>query len=77
MSVVLVVDLVYAVVVTRGHLLFAHLVRVFAAAAYIMNWIGALGGSPPADLDHLWSLSVEEQFYILWPVALMLLVRRT
>ena len=28
-------------------------------------------------LLHLWSLGVEEQFYLLWPVALMLFVPRT
>ncbi len=27
--------------------------------------------APPSPLNHLWSLSVEEQFYILWPFLLM------
>lgn len=27
---------------------------------------------PPSPIGHLWSLSIEEQFYILWPLALVL-----
>jgi peptidoglycan/LPS O-acetylase OafA/YrhL len=31
--------------------------------------------APTSPLNHLWSLSVEEQFYILWPFLLMLGIR--
>src|ERR1022692_959023 len=52
---------------------------VAAAASYSSNWfLIASSGSyfarfaPPAPLDHLWSLAVEEQFYLIWPGLLML-----
>ncbi|WP_189112867.1 acyltransferase family protein [Pilimelia terevasa] len=31
-------------------------------------------GDPPSPLQHFWSLAVEEQFYLLWPVLLLGLV---
>ena len=43
-----------------------------------MNWHLILGGTSyfdqfqrPPLLRHLWSLAVEEQFYLLWPLALL------
>jgi peptidoglycan/LPS O-acetylase OafA/YrhL len=60
---------------------------VAAAALYVNNWqlifqhvsyFARFG--PPSPLNHLWSLGVEEQFYIVWPLLLLAgvhLVRET
>ena len=51
---------------------------VAAGLFYVANFVrafghaGAMGRGP---LGHLWSLSEEEQFYLLWPVLLVTLVR--
>jgi peptidoglycan/LPS O-acetylase OafA/YrhL len=49
---------------------------------YVSNWYqiwvgqGYSSTGDFAPLRHLWSLGVEEQFYLVWPVAMMLFLRR-
>jgi len=48
--------------------------ELLSAATYTLNF---WPGRPAWEVAHLWSLAVEEQFYLLWPVTLLLLgVRR-
>ncbi|RVD02393.1 acyltransferase, partial [Mesorhizobium sp. M2A.F.Ca.ET.029.05.1.1] len=47
-------------------------------AAYLSNVLFALNGNwDPWQLAHLWSLSVEEQFYLFWPLLIVLSPRQT
>ncbi|SEB26733.1 MULTISPECIES: acyltransferase [unclassified Mycobacterium] len=51
------------------------LTQAVVAATYTSNWTRAFEVPMPEYLGHTWSLAVEEQFYLLWPVALTLLLK--
>jgi peptidoglycan/LPS O-acetylase OafA/YrhL len=51
---------------------------LIAAATFTWNYL-AFWATPPSDiwpLGHLWTLALEQQFYLLWPVVLLLVGRR-
>jgi peptidoglycan/LPS O-acetylase OafA/YrhL len=57
---------------------------ILAAATWTANWRFVLNGqsyinlfAAPSPVQHFWSLAVEEQFYVVLPLAMLLLLRRT
>ena len=45
---------------------------IYWHAAYLSNVLFVLNPSAAADSAHFWTLSVEEQFYIVWPLLMLL-----
>src|SRR6266513_106932 len=41
-----------------------------------VNWLIAWNDQWPLGISHLWSICVQEQFYLLWPLLILLIPRR-
>ena len=55
---------------------------LFGSLFYVQNWRLVLSGQPyfaqfgsPSPLRHMWSLAIEEQWYLIWPLVFLGIVR--
>lgn len=77
---VVVAVVVAAAVLLGGDLLVGIGWQLLGVATFSANWVAIaqgssyLDGTSPELFRHAWSLAVEEQFYLLWPVALIALL---
>ena len=56
--------------------------EILSAVFYVSNWFYVAQHhsyftkfAPPSPLQHMWSLAVEEQFYIIWPLVMLVVLR--
>lgn len=49
---------------------------IWATVLYVNNYYQAFTGAAASVVSHCWSLAVEEQFYFLWPMLVVVALRR-
>ena len=71
--------LVIALAVVFSHTLADQHLPWYYVAGYLLfvgNWVHAVFGRPESVCSPLWTVSIEEQFYLIWPVLMKILSRR-
>jgi peptidoglycan/LPS O-acetylase OafA/YrhL len=71
--------LLIAVAVVLSHTMARQHLPWYYVAGYLLfvgNWVHAVFGKPESICSTLWTVSIEEQFYLIWPVLMKLLSRR-
>jgi peptidoglycan/LPS O-acetylase OafA/YrhL len=71
--------LVVALGVVLAHTVAGQSLPWYYVAGYLLfagNWLHAVFGRPESVCSPLWTVSIEEQFYLLWPLLMKLLQRR-
>ncbi len=82
LGVVFVGILLYALVIAAPEELTRIRGDALASLGYVANWRFIFSGqsyfdqfAAPSPFRHMWSLAIEEQFYFVWPVVVLLLLR--
>ena len=76
---VIVVSLIGTILIAPQSLWPQFLQEFAASATYVQNWLLAgnsvdylAADNSPSPVQHYWSLSAEEQFYLVWPLLILL-----
>ena len=66
---------VFALVTKQGHDLTKAARSALFCFLYVADYAKALGFTTLGELGHIWSLAVEEQFYLVWPLLLICMLK--